>query len=185
MSDADLILCEMLVLRCQRHDRSAAEELVALFEQPLLYYLRRLVRSEDDAWDLLQETWISAFRALPRLRDARALPAYLYRTARNHALALLRHRQCDIRLYEAIDPPHNDTEPEPSFTDEDAAAVHAGLDRLSLPHCEVLTLFFLKDLTINEIATVLDIPPGTVKSRLHHAKKTLKAILSEGISHVA
>lgn len=56
MTDADLILCEMLVLRCQRRDNAAAEELVALFEKPLLYYLRRLVRSEDDAWDLLQES---------------------------------------------------------------------------------------------------------------------------------
>jgi RNA polymerase sigma-70 factor (ECF subfamily) len=174
----------MLVLRCQRHDRSAVEGLVALFEKPLLYYLRRLVPSEDDAWDLLQETWISAFRALPSLRDARALPAYLYRTARNHALALLRHRKAEIQLYEAVDTPQNNSEPEPSFTPEDAAAVHAGLDRLTLPHREVLTLFFLKDLTINEIATVVGIPPGTVKSRLHHAKLTLKAILSEGASHV-
>lgn len=184
MSDADLILCEMLVLRFQRHDRSATEELVAFFEKPLLYYLRRLLGSEDDAWDLLQETWISAFRGLPRLRDGRALPAFLYHTARNHALALLRHRQADLRLYAVVDTPRC-TEPEPSFTAEDAAAVHAGLDKLSLPHREVLTLFFLKDLTINEIATVLGIPPGTVKSRLHHAKKTLKAVLSEGASHVA
>lgn len=185
MTDADLIFCEMLVLRFQRHDQSAAEELVAFFEKPLLYYLRRLVRSEDDAWDLLQDTWISAFRALPRLRDARAVPAYLYRTARNHALALLRHRKSDVRLYAAADISQNSTEPEPSFTADDAAAIHAGLDRLSLPHCEVLTLFFLKDLSINEIATVLGIPPGTVKSRLHHAKKGLKAVLSEGASHVA
>jgi RNA polymerase sigma-70 factor (ECF subfamily) len=185
MTEADLILCEMLVLRFQRHDRSAAEELVAFFEKPLLYYLRRLVRSEDDAWELLQETWISAFRALPGLRDTRALPAFLYRTVRNHALALLRHRQADIRLHAAVDTPRYSTEPEPSFTAEDAAAVHAGLDRLPPPHSEVLTLFFLEDLTINEIATVLGIPPGTVKSRLHHAKKALKAILSEGASHVA
>lgn len=91
MNEQDLILCELLVLRFRRRDRSAAEELVALFEKPLLYYLRRLVRSEDDAWDLLQETWISAFRALPGLRDTRALPAFLYRTARNQALAQLRH----------------------------------------------------------------------------------------------
>jgi RNA polymerase sigma-70 factor (ECF subfamily) len=185
VTDADLILCEMLVLRYQRRDPSAAKELVAFFEKPLLYYLRRLVRSEDDAWDLLQETWISAFRALPALRDTRALPAFLYRTARNHALAHVRHRQADFSLYAALDAPENSTEVEPTFTAEDAAAVHAGLEKLSLPHREVLTLFFLKDLTINEIATVLDIPPGTVKSRLHHAKKALKAVLSEGASHVA
>lgn len=185
MSDADLILCEILVLRCQRRDSSAAEELVGLFEKPLLYFLRRLVRSEDDAWDLLQETWISVFRALPSLRDARALPAFLYRTARNHAVAHLRHRQADFRLYAAVDVSESYTEPEPTFTAEDAAAVHAALDKISLPHREVLTLFFLEDLSTAEIAAVLGIPPGTVKSRLHHAKKNLKAILSEGANHVA
>ncbi|MHB0961063.1 MAG: RNA polymerase sigma factor [Pirellulaceae bacterium] len=185
MSDADQILCEMLVLRCQRRDPGAAGELVAFFEKPLLYYLRRLVRSEDDAWDLLQDTWISAFRALPRLRDARALPAFLYRTARNHALARMRHREADSRLYAAVDASQSSTEPEPTFAFEEAAAVHAGLDKLSLTHREVLTLFFLQDLSIAEIATVLGIPPGTVKSRLHHAKKSLRAVLWEGANHVA
>lgn len=185
MSDLDPILCEILVLRCQRRDPSAAEELVGLFEKPLLYFLRRLVGSEDDAWDLLQETWISAFRALPSLRDARALPAFLYRTARNHALARLRHRKADFRLYAAVDAPESSTEPEPTFTAEDAAAVHAALDKLSVPHREVLTLFFLDDLSTAEIAAVVGIPPGTVKSRLHHAKKTLRAVLSEGANHVA
>jgi RNA polymerase sigma-70 factor (ECF subfamily) len=185
MTDADLILCEMLVLRCQRQDACAAGELVALFEKPLLYFLRRLVRSEDDAWDLLQETWISAFRALPGLRDARALPAFLYRTARNHALARLRHREADYRLHSAVDASPISSEPEPAFAAEDAAAVHAGLDKLSLPHREVLTLFFLRDLSIAEIAAVLGIPPGTVKSRLHHAKKALRAVLCEGGHHVA
>lgn len=180
MSDADLILCEMLVLRCQRSDPSAAEELVALFEKPLLYFLRRMVRSEDDAWDLLQETWISTFRALHGLRDARALPAFLYRTARNHALAHLRRRDADFRLYVAVDESsQTDADAEPAFSFEDAAAVHAGLDELSLPHREALTLFFLQELSIEEIASVLGIPPGTVKSRLHHAKKALRAILLE------
>jgi RNA polymerase sigma-70 factor (ECF subfamily) len=185
MSEADLILCEMLVLRCQRRDSGAAGELVALFEKPLLYYLRRLAGSEDDAWDLLQETWISTFRALPGLRDARALPAFLYRTARNHALAHLRHRDADLRLYARVETQPAGSEPEPTFTSEDAAAIHAGLERLSLPHREALTLFFLEDLTVEEMASVLGIPPGTVKSRLYYAKKALRALLCEGVDHGA
>ncbi|HEX2973965.1 MAG TPA: RNA polymerase sigma factor [Tepidisphaeraceae bacterium] len=185
ISDADLIRCELLVLRCQRRDTRAAAELVTLFEKPLLYYLRRLVGSEADAWDLLQETWMSVFRSLPHLRDTRALPAFLYRTARNHALAQLRKRDADLRLYAAVDTPQPTTDPEPTFTPDDAAAVHAALDTLSLPHREALTLFFLEDLSIEEIASVLEIPPGTVKSRLYHAKKALGAVLRTGASHVA
>lgn len=143
MTDADLILCELLVLRCQRRDGRAADELVTFFEKPLLYYLRRMVGSGADAWDLVQETWVSVFRALPTLRDTRALPAFLYRTARNHALALLRHRNADLRLYASVEAPSKDTDHEPDFTPDDAAAVHAGLNKLSLPHREALTLFFL------------------------------------------
>jgi len=185
MTDADLILCELLVIRCQRRDRRAANELVTLFEKPLLYYLRRMMGSEDDAWDLVQETWASVFKALPTLRDARSLPAFLYRTARNHALALLRHRQADLRLYAAIEPSLENMDREPNFTSDDAAAIHAGLTNLSLPHREVLTLFFLEQLTIDEIASVLSLPTGTVKSRLHHAKKALRTILNEGERDVA
>jgi RNA polymerase sigma-70 factor (ECF subfamily) len=185
MTDAELILCELLVLRCQRRDFGAADELVGLFEKPLLYYLRRMVGSEADAWDLLQETWVSVFKALHAIRDPRALPAFLYRTARNHALAQLRRRDADLRLYAAIEALPIETEREPEFTPEDAAAVHAGLNKLSLPHREALTLYFLQQLNIDEIAAVLAIPTGTVKSRLHHAKAALAKILNEGDQNVA
>ena len=62
---------------------------------------------------------------------------------------------------------------------DDAEQVHYGLDRLSLPHREVLTLFFLQDLSLEEVATVLDIPVGTVKSRLYYAKRSMKKVMDE------
>lgn len=183
MNKAELIQCELLVLRFQRNDQAAASELVALFEKPLLYYLRRLVGSEDDAWDMLQETWISTFRTLPNLRDARMLPAFLYKTGRNRAMLLLRRRNADLRLYSTAEALHSCYEPEPSFTSEDAAAIHIGIDKIALPHREALTLYFLQDLTIDEIAMVLCIPPGTVKSRLHYAKQALRKFLDKEFNH--
>ena len=66
-----------------------------------------------------------------------------------------------------------------SQTFENAEQVHYGLDRISLPHREILTLFFLQDLTIEDIAVVLEIPAGTVKSRLYYAKRSLKAVLEK------
>ena len=63
--------------------------------------------------------------------------------------------------------------------------VHAALDRVSLLHREVLTLFFLGDLTVAETAEVLSIPEGTVKSRLYHAKRALREVLDQmGYRHV-
>lgn len=68
------------------------------------------------------------------------------------------------------------------FSFEDAEAIHSSLGKLTLPHREVLTLYFMEDLSIDEIASVLQCPTGTIKSRLHFAKRALKAILQqEGI----
>jgi RNA polymerase sigma-70 factor (ECF subfamily) len=184
LSERDLILCELLVLRCRRKDSQAAAELTALFQQPLLYYLRRLLNSEADAWDALQETWLTAFRSLHMLREPRALPAFLYSTARNAALAQLRRQRNAAALMNTLE--ENTQEPDSAgeaFSFEDAVEVHAALDRLTLPHREVLALFFLQDLSIDGIAAVLSVPAGTVKSRLFHAKRALRAVMTKGADH--
>ena len=68
------------------------------------------------------------------------------------------------------------------FSFEDADAIHSALGKLTPCHREVLTLYFMKDLSIDEIAGVLQSPTGTIKSRLHFAKRALKGILQqEGI----
>jgi RNA polymerase sigma-70 factor (ECF subfamily) len=88
--DKRLLESALLVVRWQRGDRSAFEGIVQRWERSLFYYLRRLSPSEADAWELLQETWLKVFRSLGSLRDPRALPAFLYRTARNAAISRLR-----------------------------------------------------------------------------------------------
>ena len=170
-TDRQKVYRQLLAVRCRNGDPEAANDLLAEFQQPLLYFLRRLLSSEDDAWDCLQETWISAMRGLKWLRAPSALTAFLYRTARNHAWAHLRRQRASDTLIESLPPPMESSDDETTFQAEDAAMVHAALDRVSLLHREVLTLFFLDDLTIADVARVLSIPEGTVKSRLHHAKR--------------
>jgi RNA polymerase sigma-70 factor, ECF subfamily len=179
LSERDLILCELLVLRCQRRDSQAASELTSRFERPLLYYLRRLVNSEADAWDIYQETWLTVFRNLNALVDARAFPAFLYRVAHNHAMEHLRKRHL---IEKALATTDNNTvsTPDIEFTAEDAGVIHVALGKLSVAHREALTLFFLQDLSISEISIVLEVPVGTVKSRLHHAKRSLRELLVKG-----
>ena len=70
---------------------------------------------------------------------------------------------------------------EPSFAEEDAAAIHQALSQIGLRHREVLVLHFLEDLSIAEIAEVVGCSEGTVKSRMHYAKRAMKEILSGGI----
>ena len=182
--DAEAILCELLVLRCRRGDAAAWREVIALFERRLFYYLRRLVGdAERDAWDVLQHTWMEAYRGIHRLAEPRALRTWLYRIGHCQAVSHGRRAGREMRATDDAtdvgDLPADagGADADPIAAAEAAEQVHAGLARLSLPHREVLTLHFLEDLPVDEIATVLGVPPGTVKSRLHYAKRALRDAL--------
>ncbi len=176
MTGKERIYAELLALRCRRGDKGALEELVRAWEGRLFYFIRRLVPREEDAWDALQETWIKAVRGIAKLRRPEKLAPWLYSIARASAMDRMRevyatHREEPVE-HEILEQFPEETEP---FGD--AERVHRGLDRISLPHREALTLHFLEDFSIEEIADILGIPEGTVKSRLHHAKRALRAVL--------
>ena len=175
------IQSELLLLRHRRGDAAALPELVALWERPLLYYLRRLLASEEDAWDALQETWYRVVRELPRVRDGRALPAWLYIVARNAAFTLRRRRAPTEPLPDGEESPELPAEaPEPSLAGFHPVDIHRALARLGLAHREVLTLYFLEGFAVAEIAIITGAVEGTVKSRLHYAKRALRALLEGG-----
>ncbi len=179
MTDKEAIYYELLVLRCRQGQKNAFEELIRMWEKRLFYYIRRLVFNEQDAWQILQETWVKVLRSIRKLCEPRKLPAWLYSTARNTAITHLRHEYARQSLLENNDKISGEVGPDPLLRFDDAEQVHYGLGRLSLPHREILTLFFLQDLSLEEVAAVLDIPVGTVKSRLYYAKKSLKKVLKQ------
>ena len=175
--DKEIIESALLVVRWQRGDRSAFEGIVKLWEKSLFYYLRRLAPSEAVAWELLQETWVKVLRSLKSLREPRALPAFLYRTARNAAITHLRRPELMELESDHFDPEMGG---DAVVSFDDADEVHRALERLPLLQREALTLFFLQELTLEEMGTLLGVPVGTVKSRLHYAKQAIQKILSEG-----
>jgi len=179
ISEKEKIYYELLIHRCWRRDNDAFEELIQKWEKPLFYYIRRLVDSEKDTWDLLQQTWLKVIQGIGRLKEPQSLPAWLYRIARNTVMSYLREKYSNkvlIKNKEDISNIGTDSE---AIHFEDAEQVHYGLNKLSLAHREVLTLYFLEDFSVSEIAEVLEISPGTVKSRLYHAKRALRAILEK------
>jgi RNA polymerase sigma-70 factor (ECF subfamily) len=175
--DKDAIYQELLVLRCQRGDAAALEELVRTWEKRLHYFIRQFVKNEQDAWDILQQTWLRVLRGIPSLKDPQRLTPWLYQIARN---TTFNHARLQA-AYRAGLEEHPDTdwadEDEAVFEFDHADEVHHALERLSLPHREVLTLFFLEDLPIAAIADIVGAQPGTVKSRLHYARLALRKIL--------
>lgn len=188
-AESEAILGELLVLRCRRSDADAWRQLVRLYERRLLYYLRRLLGSERDAWDVLQQTWLGVFRQIGSLQNPRALRPWLYRIAHNQAMTFRRRHGAEAptqsmgsHRVDDLDELAAKPDDESEWSVDAAEQIHQGLSELSVDHREVLTLFFLEQIGVEEIAQVLGLPPGTVKSRLHYAKRALKDVLSRSES---
>ncbi len=174
------IYYELLAVRCQRRDRQALEELVRCFERRLLYYIRRLVDHEPDAWNILQETWLSVFESIGSLRQPRLLPVWLYAIARRRVMDYHRGRYAD-RLSFGDEMSLAETPDDRAPIDcDDVQRLHQALQQLSPAHREVLTLFFLEDMPLEAIAVIVNASVGTIKSRIFYAKQNLRILLEKG-----
>ncbi len=127
--------------------------------------------------DVLQDVWLAAFRALPRLADPAALAAWLYRIARDKASVQWRKQRPEhpLEVFDLVEEPSCGDE----FDHEDALEIHAALDRLAPEHREILVLRFLEDMTYKQIAKVTGCPIGTVRSRLYYAKSALRGAIEQ------
>jgi RNA polymerase sigma-70 factor, ECF subfamily len=172
---------EWLALRCRTNDPGAYADLVAVMEQPLLYYALKITGNRDAALDILQEVWIRAFRGIRKLRDPSAIRPWLYRIVHGISIDYLRRRSLES-INETTDEVEScELAAEESFSADDAAEVHLALDELQPAHREVLVLFFLEEFSIAEIAEATGCAEGTVKSRLYYAKKALRNVISRRV----
>jgi RNA polymerase sigma-70 factor, ECF subfamily len=176
---ADLIYEHLLVVRAQAGDDAAFAELVERFSPRLRYFLRKLLPSAHDSEDALQDVWLDVLRALPRLNDPQALVAWLYRIARDRAFARLRKARPHEQLRDDSTIADATADDDSDFTAEDAAQIHAALDTLPPEQREVLVLRFLEDMTYEQIAAIVGVSVGTVRSRLHYAKRALRNVLTK------
>jgi RNA polymerase sigma-70 factor, ECF subfamily len=165
----------LLVIRAAARDQQAFRELVERYQRRLMYYVRRVLGDGADSLDVLQEVWLRVFLKLTSLQAPEAFRVWLYKIAHDEAVSHLRKRPRERTASEEVDPAVAEADPW-NETDilENAELVHRSLERLSQPHREVLTLRFLEDLGLAEIAEIVSCEIGTVKSRLHYAKASLR-----------
>jgi RNA polymerase sigma-70 factor, ECF subfamily len=166
-----------LALRCQMGETDAFRDLVTEMERPLLYFATKLLGDEDLALDTLQQAWLRAVQTVRRLERPEHIRAWLYQIVRGLAVDQLRKRDSVQRLEQEYAEQQPEASADATFDREEAAAVHRALDQLQPRLREVMVLHFLEDLPIAEVAMIVACPEGTVKSRLHHAKRALQAIL--------
>jgi RNA polymerase sigma-70 factor (ECF subfamily) len=163
----------VLVLRCQAGDEEAFEEIISTYSPRLRYFVLKLLGGCEAVEDIVQEVWLDVYRGLARLRRPDSFRAWLYRIARVRAARVLRtsRPRCASLFDERLADTASESE---QFTAEDAERIHAALDRLSTEHREVLLLRFIEDLSYDDIAQITGSRVGTVKSRIHHAKRLLR-----------
>ena len=179
MSRRERIDDELLVLRCQAGETAAFDELVGRWQQRLWRHAWRLTADEDAAWDVLQEAWIGIGRGLGRLEDAAAFHTWAYQIVSNKCRDWIRQQRRRRRAVEAYSDQVQHAEQENSHAQEQSANLKEALSRLSGRDRAILSLRYEEGFHTAEIAEILNLAEGTVKSRLYHARKRLRKYLEE------
>jgi len=165
---------ELLAIRCQLGEPAAFDDLIARWHEPLWRYLRKLTGDDDTAAESIQDVWLKVLRAIPKLRDAARLRAWMFSIARRVVMDRLREKYATPPSVSADDV---DLEDVPQELEDELEVMREELERLPVIDREALVLFYLKELTLLEMTEVLGVPVGTVKSRLFRARKTLRTQL--------
>ena len=174
----------VLVLRAQVGDRAAFHELVALYQERLTYYVHRMVQDPDQSRDILQQTWLDVFRTLGKLQSPAAFRVWLYRITHDRVVTYIRRQivDSDARDRLAVDAIEGEQCNDLDLL-ENVELVHFALNQLSVIHREIMTLRFLEEMDVKEIARVMECSEGTAKSRLHYAKNAMRRIIAEEQGH--
>ncbi|MEV0973869.1 RNA polymerase sigma factor [Microtetraspora glauca] len=157
---------ELLVVRCQLGERAAFTELVAAWHVPVWTYVRRMLDAER-ADDVAQEIWLAVIRGLPRLRDPGRFAPWLFTIARRAVTDRLREEYARAEAPTGAEPTADD----PVQAVVDRAGLVSALSDLPVVEREILVLFYLEDLSLEDCAEICQVPVGTVKSRLNRARR--------------
>lgn len=179
MNQNERINDELLVIRAQEGAVEALSELIEQWQDRLWRLAWRLTDDEQAAWDVLQEAWIVISRRIRRLDDPSAFPAWAYRITSNKSRDWIRRRQRMRRADEAYGQRWQEAENDGNHADRQHADLRDALASLPGRDRAILSFRYEDGFSTAEIAGILRIPSGTVKSRLHHARQRLRRFLEE------
>lgn len=178
---------QKLISLAQKGDQSAFEQLLDHYQKPVYHQALRLVSNPEDAADVTQEVFIKVWKHLPSFRGESSFSTWLYRLTDNAALDLIR-REKKRRGDSSLDDEESaltlpaDPAPTPHQAIEQKElhqAVADGLAQLSEEHRQVLVMREINGLSYEQIGSILDLSPGTVKSRIARARISLAKFLQK------
>jgi RNA polymerase sigma factor (sigma-70 family) len=168
---------ELLVLRSQEGDAAAFDRLVGRWQERLWRHAWRLTGREDAAWDVLQEAWIAITQGIGRLQEAAAFPGWAYQIVSNKCRDRIRRERRRREVVVEYADQARRADEEVAGSEERSSDLKEALERLSGRDRAVLSLRYEEGFDVAEIGRILDVPEGTVKSRLHYARKRLRRIM--------
>ena len=182
---------DLLIRRAQRGDNDAVEQLLLEHQKNVYNLCYRMAGNADDALDLSQETFLRAWRCLDQYQFASSFSTWLYRLCSNLCIDFLRRRKrqqaMPLTFEDADGEEQTLSVPDPAPSPEEQTelkltreALAAAMAQLLPEHRAVLQLRVVNEMSYEQIADVLDIQIGTVKSRLSRARNQLKKILERG-----
>ena len=170
-----------LVARARDGSADAFEELVRRYRNQVYALCYHFVHSREDAWDLAQETFVNAHRALPAFRGESGFKTWLMRIAANRCKDHLKKRRLDTVPFDdaqSADGPANAPQPDEALEHRELAlAIDKAVKSLPLRHRTAFLLREYEGLSYQEMAEVMNCNIGTVMSRLFHARRKLQASL--------
>lgn len=162
---------DALVMAAQNGNQRAFEMIFRRYQKPILRYAFKVCRDRQMAEDAVQDSWITLAKSLKRLRDPRAFRSWLYKTVHWRLMDLMRVDSSRTQNEDEFDDQLHSVS-----TDKISGVSDIGeaLNRLPLVEKQIIHLFYLDELKLAEVAVVLDIPIGTVKSRLNRARNMMR-----------
>ncbi len=187
-----------LVKRCQAGDTRAFDVLVSRYRGRIYAMTHHMIQNETEAWDLAQEAFIKAWRALPSFKMDSAFYTWLYRITHNVVYDWLRKRRLqgdgefdDSRTEHRIAAgaeavPRGDPAPDTALKNAELGMrIQSAIARLSPEHQQVILLREVEGMAYEEIAAAVPCSLGTVMSRLFYARKKLQELLKDCYEHAA
>ena len=161
------------IKRCQQGDREAFRHLVERYQRRAVGHAVAILFDRDDAEDAVQEAFIDAFQAIGRFDTSRTFYQWFYVLLRNRCYKLTSKRRPMESIEEAVV-----LDPQPGVSNETRLALEQALHSLTTEEREIVWLKYFSGLSYDELAVHLQIPRGTVMSRLFNARRRLKGKLS-------
>ena len=172
-----------LKLAASRNRRSAMNLLVQKYREPLFRHALYLLKSEDEAYDVVQETFVRAVRETRLFDIDFRIKAWLFRVAKNLCLNQLRNTSRRSAILDANPQADRQAPDQLSalFSGQQSIEMLGAMDKLSTDHREILVLRYFDELSYAEIAQVLEVKLGTVMSRLSRARTSLLNVVEGGV----